>query len=231
MAEFAETGKEAIGKFKPGRYDFVFIDINLPDISGEKVARFIREREKCDQAFPQTKLIAMTANALRSQLRKYLKSGMNSVMLKPYKEETLIKNILSLLPGHENRNINAGKSVEQQNQTYNLGQLEQITKGDPGFLQLMLNSFIENSEQLLEKITSDFGRDDYAGIAEAAHRLYPSMEQLGVIKAAALLKTVEQRYLRKQDYSKDATLIKNTIREIKKGINAIRKVVNKKYIV
>lgn len=226
-AEFAASGKEAMEKFTPGEYHFVFLDINLPDMMGTEVAQFIREKEQCSLLPFDTKLIAMTANTLRKQLKEYLNAGMDSLMLKPYKEEVLINKIATLMSGSTKADIQLNKSTKQQkgNQPYSLDQLHRITRGDPEFLNLMLNSFIENSEQLQKQISSALARDNYAGIAEAAHRLYPSMEQLGFMHAAELLKKIEAKYLRKKAYTKDPKLIKKTIHEVQNGIDAIMKVI------
>jgi signal transduction histidine kinase/DNA-binding response OmpR family regulator len=229
-AEFAKSGKEAIKKFKPGRYHLVFLDINMPDVNGMEVARFIREEEKTNQPPHRTILIAMTANVVRKQLKEYLAAGMDSLMLKPYKEEMLIKKIVLSLPGHIKETKKAGKPSMQQKgkQPYNLDQLHQVTKGNPGFMQSLLNAFIENSEQMQQKMHSDLAREDYAGIGEAAHRLHPSMEQLGIMSASALLKKVEKKYLRKNVYIKDPKLIKEAILEVQKGVDAIRMVVKER---
>jgi signal transduction histidine kinase/CheY-like chemotaxis protein/HPt (histidine-containing phosphotransfer) domain-containing protein len=229
-AEFAASGKEAMEKFTPGEYHFVFLDINLPDMRGTEVARLFREKEQGSHPPHNTRLIAMTANTLKRQLKEYLSAGMDSMMLKPYKEETLIKKIVALMSGSTRVNIQPDKSVKQQKkkQPYNLDQLHQITDGDPEFMNLMLTSFIDNSEILHQQIASGFGRDDYAGIAEAAHRLHPSMEQLGFASTTDLLKKIEKRYLRKKTFTKDSRLIKKTILEVQKSIDAIMKLVKGK---
>lgn len=226
-AEYAKSGKEAIERFMPGKYHLVFLDINMPDMNGVEVARFIREKENSHQPTHHTILIAMTANVVRKQLKEYLAAGMDSLMLKPYREETLVEKIVQSLSGQiraETQDIKP--SVKQKrNQPYNLEQLHQITKGDPGFMQSLLNSFIENGEQMQNKMNSDLALENYSGIAEAAHRLHPSMEQLGIVNASELLKKVEKKYLRKHVYTKDPKLIKKTILEVQKGVDAIRMLV------
>lgn len=229
-AEFATSGKEAMEKFTPGEYHLVFLDINLPDIMGTEVAQFIRKKEQCSLSPFDTKLIAMTANTLRKQLKEYLNAGIDSLMLKPYKEEVLINKITTLMSGPTKADIQLNKSTKQQKEKlpYSLDQLHRITRGDPEFLNLMLISFIENSEQLQKQIASALAKDHYAGIAEAAHRLYPSMEQLGFMHAAGLLKKIEAKYLRKKAYTKDPKLIKKTIHEVQNAIDAILKVIKEK---
>ncbi len=42
-ADFAESGEQALAYYKPGRYNMIFMDVNLPDKSGTEVAKYIRE--------------------------------------------------------------------------------------------------------------------------------------------------------------------------------------------
>ncbi len=226
-ADYAQSGKEAIKKFEPGKYHLVFLDINMPDINGLEVAHFIRDMEKSNPPLHPAIIIAMTANVLKKQLKKYLAAGMDSILLKPYKEETLIEKIDQTMSGQIREKTRVIQpSLKTKGKTpYNLDQLNQITKGNPEFMHSLLNAFIENSEQALDKMNSDLSRENYAGIAEAAHRLQPSMEQLGIISASDLLKKVENRHLRKHVHSNDPTLIKKTILEVQKGVDAIRMLV------
>ncbi len=45
-ADFANSGSDALDKFKKGRYDMIFLDINMPDYNGLEVTERIREEEK-----------------------------------------------------------------------------------------------------------------------------------------------------------------------------------------
>jgi PAS domain S-box-containing protein len=219
---FAGSGEEAIKLFKPGRFDMVFLDINMPVISGIDVARHIREAELSDKKKPATKIIAMTANVLKSHIEKYLRVGMDDVIIKPFKEETLYE----MIAMHAGKPAPPAKNKVSSNdnhlQTFDLTGLERFTKGNAAFTMLMLTTFIENSEQLLKKIKMTFAADDYGSVAEAAHRLLPSFEQLGFKKATALLREIDTRYLRKKTFRKDPDLIETTIKEIGEALKTIK---------
>jgi HPt (histidine-containing phosphotransfer) domain-containing protein len=86
----------------------------------------------------------------------------------------------------------------------------------------MLDTFIENSEHLLVKIKTALDEDDYGTIAEAAHRLLPSFEQLGLKEAMAMLKKIDSKFLRKKTIRKDPELIQAAINEIELALNEIK---------
>jgi PAS domain S-box-containing protein len=218
---FAGSGKEAINLFKPGRFDMVFLDINMPVISGIDVALHIREAERADKTKPATKIIAMTANVLKSHIEKYLRVGMDDVIIKPFKEETVYEMIAMYAGKPASPARRKVSSNDNRPGKFDLTELERFTKGNATFTLLMLSTFIENSEHLLKKIKMAFAADDYGSIAEAAHRLLPSFEQLGFKKATALLREIDTRYLRKKTFRTDPDLIEATMKEIGEALKTI----------
>ncbi|WP_391088254.1 aerobic respiration two-component sensor histidine kinase ArcB [Vibrio sp. NH-UV-68] len=73
----AMTGMEAMEMFDPEIYDLVFLDIQLPDMTGFDVAEYFR-RTYSD--LPP--LVALTANVLKNK-REYLDKGMDDAISKP----------------------------------------------------------------------------------------------------------------------------------------------------
>lgn len=223
-AVYAKTGQEAIKRFRPNRFQLLLLDINLPGTSGIDVAKQIREVEKTAKVLNPAKIIAMTANALKKHVEQYLKAGMDDVILKPFTEEQLYLKIVT------HTNIRKGEDYSYYQETdynnvdnqYSLDELLKITKGDKEFTVLMLNTFIENTTNLLERIKSDFEKNDYLSIAEWVHRLIPSVEQLGFNNTTNLLKSIERRYLRKKSFTNDPEIIEKAINEIALCIKSIK---------
>lgn len=86
--DVAQTGKEAIQKFAQHYYDLIFLDIQLPDMSGFEVARFLRQGyEKGDYDYLPL-LVALTANIIHCKA-EYLKEGMDDVLHKPLSVKAL----------------------------------------------------------------------------------------------------------------------------------------------
>ncbi len=221
---FAKTGQEAIKRFRPGRFHLVLLDINLPGTSGIDVAKQIREIEKHSEEFIPTKIIAMTANALKKHVEQYLKAGMDDVILKPFTEEQLYQKIVTHTNVRNDEDLNDYQEPDYNNveNQYSLEGLLKITKGDKEFTVLMLNTFIDNTTNLLERIKSDFSKNDYLSVAESIHRLIPSVEQLGFKKTTKLLKSIERRYLRKNSFTNDPEIIEKAINEIALCIKSIK---------
>ncbi len=225
-ADFARSGLEAIKYFQPGKYNLIFLDINMPDINGIEVTRYIRQIESTSSINTETHIVAMTANAVSKHLKQYLKSGMDSIMLKPYDEETIYRKLISVVNKDIRRQIEPEKTpfADSSSSGFDLDQLLSITRGDNEFTQLMMDIFVENGEKLLSKIKNSHKNNNFTAIADAAHTLAPSVEQLGMKKATLLLKEVEAKYLENLTHftQKDHDLIYNTIDEVQTGINLIK---------
>ena len=72
------TWQEALQMFKPGEYDLVLLDIQLPDMTGFDISRKLRQEFDSSELPP---LIALTANVLKDK-KEYLDAGMNDVLSK-----------------------------------------------------------------------------------------------------------------------------------------------------
>jgi HPt (histidine-containing phosphotransfer) domain-containing protein len=148
---------------------------------------------------------------------------MDDFILKPFSESDLIEKIaihsIEKYPGHSESKW-TGKPISAD-KDYNLNELLRITKGDNDYTLLMLDTFLENAKSMLDQMQKSYTRGDYLSIAEAAHRLLPSVEQLGFKKATNLLKRIDARYLKKSKFRKDPKLIEQAMNEMESSIEKI----------
>lgn len=96
----AQNGKEAVEKIKAaaeGTYDLVFMDISMPVMRGDEATMEIRKIDRADcRTVP---IIAMTANALESDVQNSYKCGMNGHISKPIEPEEVYKCLNEWLMG------------------------------------------------------------------------------------------------------------------------------------
>ena len=92
IVDEAKNGKEAVEKIlesKVGFYDIIFMDISMPVMRGDEATIEIRQLERNDsKTIP---IIAMTANALESDVEKYFKCGMNGHISKPIEPQRVFE--------------------------------------------------------------------------------------------------------------------------------------------
>ncbi len=92
----AMNGIEAVDKFISDEFDFILMDIMMPEMDGLEATVRIREIEKEMKKERETPIIALTANTLDNDREKCLRIGMNEYMSKPFKMsylEEILKNL------------------------------------------------------------------------------------------------------------------------------------------
>lgn len=82
VADAAENGEEALRMLGGRRYDYVFMDLQMPVMDGIEATRRIRERFA---GGIEPVIVAMTANVMNDIQRRCLDAGMNDYISKPVK--------------------------------------------------------------------------------------------------------------------------------------------------
>ena len=84
VIDTAPDGSVAVEKMRqarPGDYDAILMDIQMPVMNGWEAARAIRGLS--NPALAKIPIIALSANVFESDLRKSAESGMNAHLAKP----------------------------------------------------------------------------------------------------------------------------------------------------
>ena len=89
FVEEAENGAIAVHKVKSETYDLVLMDIQMPVMDGLEAMAHIRQWEK-DGDRARTRIIALTASALESDVRRCLEAGADLHLSKPIKKRVLL---------------------------------------------------------------------------------------------------------------------------------------------
>lgn len=109
VCEEAVNGQEAVDKFKENRYDLIFMDIQMPIMSGYKATELIRYWEKTKN-LPHTPIVALTATAVLEDLKRTIVSGCDSYTVKPVKKAEIL-DILAQYLGEKAPVIQAYKDL------------------------------------------------------------------------------------------------------------------------
>lgn len=109
----AGGGQEAIDAFNEAltsesdelqKYDLVFLDLSMPEISGFDVARKIRELEACLEPISRTYICALTGLVSPSDRKRAFEAGVDDYISKPAKLKDIkavISNWRNSLPGQQ----------------------------------------------------------------------------------------------------------------------------------
>ncbi len=91
VTDVAYDGKEAFVLFEKNEYDLILTDIQMPEMGGIELTRIIRSYPNAAKA--NIPILGVTANVLQEDRKKYIESGINNLVLKPFSERELIDKI------------------------------------------------------------------------------------------------------------------------------------------
>lgn len=79
----ASDGDEAVALFKPGTFDLVLTDWNMPGKTGLEVTQQIRAQD------PKVPIIMITTEAEKSRVIEAIQAGVTDYLVKPFTPDTL----------------------------------------------------------------------------------------------------------------------------------------------
>ncbi|MDP2176301.1 MAG: response regulator transcription factor [Bacteroidota bacterium] len=93
VVDEAENGQIAINMLEKKFYDIVFLDIEMPILSGIETAKIIKNK------FNDSKIIILTSHQLSSKIIELIEMGVNAYILKNTDKEELITAINKVING------------------------------------------------------------------------------------------------------------------------------------
>lgn len=223
--DIAHDGGEAVEFLRKNKYDIVLLDIRMPVLMGTEVVQQVRNDENNLNA--KTKMLAVTANIMESDILTYMKAGFNGYILKPFGEEYLYNKICNLLKmkdsGKKPLNVNPEANSENDNLKFDTSMLLKTTGGNSDFFNKMIETFIANAKETAINFRKLQEGNKWAEIGEQAHKAIPSFSYFGLKYLVNNLIKIENLALREKNYSSVGELAKATSIEIEKIIKIANK--------
>ena len=95
QVSLAGNGREAVEQVQNRRFDAVLMDVQMPEMNGLEATRAIRRLEAAERR--HTPVIALTANAMRSDRDACSAAGMDAFLTKPVDLQTLARTLRQYL--------------------------------------------------------------------------------------------------------------------------------------
>jgi signal transduction histidine kinase/CheY-like chemotaxis protein len=192
-ADEAKSGMEALALYQANKYDLIFMDCQMPEMDGFEASARIREIEDFTN---QTKIIAVTADAMKGARERCIDSGMNDYISKPIDIEKLKSILRTWAPGTIKVQSNPGISKKSNDrQIMDWDRLDLFTDGNPEEEKVLIDMFIiyaEESISALKELYPDTNRNEEW--KKAAHKFKGSAANLGAAILSEACFEAEQRY-------------------------------------
>ncbi len=203
--DLANDGFETVLKAKENNYDFIFMDLQMPEMDGFEATKTILSNKSIN---PKPIIIAMTANLLEDDKIKCFEVGMVDFITKPINPDKL-EEIIIKYSGKSQNNIPDKTKTEYQNTPVNninnaiQPQIIQATSDnsldysyidmkvfnntfnietDKDFAIEMLEMFIIQAEESLKAMKKALDNNNYEEIRSLAHQLKGSSGNLGAMQ-------------------------------------------------
>jgi len=182
----AKNGKEAVELLNNRSFDLVFMDIQMPEMNGIQATKIIRQELESD-----VPIIALTANAFKQDIDKYLKIGMDDFITKPYEEQDLYRKLSQYLDLSK-KGGSKQPTPKEIKKLYDLSSLEAMDAGNGDFLPKILNVFVDMSRKSIDQLKSAYEERDLNTLRKVAHKLKPSIDQLKIELLKTKIREIEK---------------------------------------
>jgi len=183
----AFNGLEAINILKSGEnYDVILMDLQMPVMDGFESTNIIRNELKI-----MTPIIALTANAFKSELEHCRQIGMNDSVTKPFEETKLMEAIYKAVNRNQS-NVVKEKNILKQENLFNLDNLEKLFRNDKQQIKLMIDIFINQIESACIEINTAYLSGNLNVVYQLVHKIKPSIDSMGIISLREVTRFIEK---------------------------------------
>lgn len=184
----ADDAKSAIKALKEKEFDYILLDIFLPDIKGYEVATIIRKELKLE-----TPVFAITSLAIEGERDICIAAGMNGYISKPFSVKKFLDSIKSDFKIGDKDDKLIGFIAGDENTTIDLEFLYTVAENDKAYIQLMLNMFIDTMPPLLENMKQACEQEQWDKLRELAHYAKSSLSVIKVKQMIQLMNSIGNR--------------------------------------
>jgi PAS domain S-box-containing protein len=215
----AKNGIEAIELLKQKSYDVILMDIQMPIMNGLEATKIIRKELKI-----KTPIIALSANAFKSNIETCIALGMNDYVTKPFEEEDLIHAVVK----HSSNSIVRRKKEKESSlktfdptKHFDLKKLKEISRGDDGFVIKMLDLFIKVTPEYIKQLDDFYATKNIEDINKLAHKMKPSIDNMDIASIRHEIRELENFSMEgslvqlRELIEKVTTVLKETIEQLK----------------
>lgn len=202
------------------QFDLIFMDIQMPVMSGIDTTRAIRSLESTLNDHKRVPIIALTAHALSDEKQKLLKVGMDDYVTKPIQMEQIIQILMQWTVENfslTTSNTDKVSSLEALDpEILNWTQSIQLAANKEDLavdlLKMLTDSFaneLSEMEQLIEM-------EDFPQLEHVLHRLYGATRYVGTPRLQEITGAFEQfiSTLRKERKKADDAFIQEVIHQL-----------------
>ncbi len=203
VVDSANDGLEAIKKAKESHYDMILMDIQMPNLDGLEATKRIRKLKDIlsDDYYANVPIVALSANALRSDIDISLKAGMNAYIVKPIHPELLFETMLKWIKHKQTVPSETTPSIKSQelDMEYDFSKLHGIDIEDALMRTMqkkklfvkLLGQFHAKYRDSFEKVQKLIAQNNLVEAEAQCHKLKGVIGTLGAVEIFKALQEID----------------------------------------
>lgn len=192
---------------------FVLMDIRMPSINGIDLCHALRKKYT-----RHTKFIALTAHVFPQEQKQLLREGFDSVMLKPFRENDLLRR-LGIVATAEQPRLPATSNTSPE---LDLSSLRAMTQGDDAMLLTILTQFVEETVADVDTLSEQLKSPDPSAVRELVHKLAGRTGQVGARTLSKSLREFEVRLINGESPEKMESDLREAVTRTEELIEEVR---------
>lgn len=208
-AAVANNGKEALAALDQQRFDFVFMDLQMPEMNGLEATEAIRQRQQQTSQFPNYNppviIVAMTASAMVGDRDKCLASGMDDYVSKPVRPEDVRQAIErwgeKIMGAQGAGGTAAATNTKTEDQAMpdesqlqpavDVERLMEFSDGTTESLRELITLYLDQTRKQLDQLQLAITGSNAAEVRRIAHSSAGASATCGMVSIAPLLRQLE----------------------------------------
>ena len=208
---WAGDGEQAVAMAEATTYDAILMDIQMPRMNGLEATTHLR---RCPNPNQRTPIIALTANAMRSELDSYKHAGFTDCLVKPYHETSLylaIAHSTGRAPSAAARPTPLPPAAAERAPSFGFDGLGRLAQ-DASFVRKMQQLFIDTVPGQLSQLRAAVATHDWAAALLLVHSLKSTYGNLQIDEAQRHMKKIEEILRKKPEPAALINLLRATDR-------------------
>ena len=180
---FADNGQQAIDKTLNNTYDLIFMDMQMPVMGGLEATKLLRE------AHYKNPIIALTANAMKSDYDMCIAAGCNGFLTKPINKEKLFQAVY--------------KYLEIKDEV-----ISEVFDKRSRKMQELIIKFVNSLPEKLDKVEKLRDEKKWNDIRSEIHKIKGVGTSMGYPVVTDIAAEIEQEALKENEVEVDKLLLK-----------------------